>query len=90
MVSSRRVKLAPHLPADPQEKNAPSEQKPEYLQQLRCNSGAYDPKDGRSKNADENGALPLLVREPCRGKAYDDCIISRQDQVDHYDLGQSR
>jgi hypothetical protein len=73
-----RAQLAPHLPADPQEKNAPREQKPEDLKQLRCNSGAYNPKNGRSKNADKNSALPLLVWEAGRGEAYDDGIISGQ------------
>jgi hypothetical protein len=84
------VKLAPHLPADPQKKNAAGEKKAKYLQQLRCNKGACDPENGRSKNADENGAIALFAWKPCRGKSYDDGIISCQHQVDHDDLGKAR
>jgi hypothetical protein len=83
------LKLAPHLPADPEKKTA-GKHKSEYLQQLCCYTGAYDPKCGRDNNADYNGALSLLGWEPCGGKPYDDCIVSSQHQVDHDDLDQSR
>jgi hypothetical protein len=84
------VKLAPHLPADPKEKNATGERQPGYLEQLRCCAGACNPKSSRSKDADYDRALSLLGRQACRGKANHDGIVSSQHQVDHDDLNQGR
>jgi hypothetical protein len=82
------VELEPHLPADPEEKNAAGKQKPKYLQQLRCYAGECVSKSGCSKNSDYDRALSLLGRQTGRGKANDDSIVSRQHQVDHDDLDQ--
>jgi hypothetical protein len=83
------MELAPHFPANPEEEHAACKHKSEYLQQLCCYSGAYDPKSGRSKDTCYDGALSLRGWETCGGKPYDDGIVSSQHQVDHDDLDQS-
>src|SRR5215469_9513878 len=83
-----RVELAPHLPADPEEKNATGEREPKYLQQLRCDAGECNPKSGCSKNSDYDRALALLGRQAGCGMANDNGIVSGQHQVDYDDLDQ--
>lgn len=83
-----RVNLAPHLPADPKEKNAASERKPEHLQQLRCDPRAQDPQSSCRKNADCDRTLALLKRQAGRGKTDDESVVSSQHEVDEDDLNQ--
>jgi hypothetical protein len=86
----RRAKVAPHLPADPEKKNAAGEQEPDYFQKLRRYAGAYDAKGGRSENADCDCAFLLLGGQVSGGKPDDESIVSSQHQVDGDDLNQGR
>ena len=81
-----RAQLAPHLPADPQEKNSTGEQKPKYLQQLYRYAGEYDSQSGRSKNSYDDYPPALLRRQTGSSKGNNDRIVSSQYQVDHNDL----
>ena len=73
-----------------QEKEPAREQEAQYLQQLRCYTGANDAEGGCSKNTDCNSALSLRGWQTSRSKGYDDGIVSSQHQVDHDDLDQAR
>jgi transposase len=53
------MKLAPHLPADPEEKKTASKHKSSICSSCVA-TGEYDPKCGRDNNADYKGALALL------------------------------
>jgi hypothetical protein len=66
------------------------EREAQYLQQLRCYTGASDAESGCRKNIDCNSALSLCVWQTSRSKGSDDGIVSSQHQVDHNDLDQTR
>jgi hypothetical protein len=82
------AEFAPHLPAHPQEKDAPGEQETEHLEQLRGDARKRDAKSRRGENAHEDRAPSLLRRKSGRREANDDGIVAGQHQVDHDDLEQ--
>ena len=86
MLLVRRLQLAPHLPAHPQQENAAGKQQSHDLQQLYCDSREADPQGRGSQYAGQDGLFPLVLRQSGSGKPDNDRIVAGEHQVDHHDL----
>ena len=82
--------LAPHLPANPEEKDAACKEKPHDLQQLRRDGGKGDAHDRRGDDPQKDRAGALLFRQTRRCKADDDGIVACKREVDANNLQQRR
>ncbi len=85
----RRRKLAPHLPAYPEQQYAAGEQQADDLQQLRRHQREHDAQAGRRGDADQDCLRALMGGQAGGGKADDDGIVAGQHQVDHQHLEES-
>ena len=86
LVGRGRAKLAPHLPADPEQQDATGEKQADDLEQLDGQAGENDAQDRRGDDADQDGLVTLFLGETGRRKADDDGVVAGQNEVDHHHL----
>src|SRR6185369_10228681 len=80
------VKLAEHLPRDPEEEDSAGEDQSYDLQQLADDKREDDSQHERREHADHDDLAPLRDRKAGRQRSNDNRIVARKNDVDHQDL----
>ena len=82
------AQFAPHLPADPEQKDAADQDQAEDLQKLGGDAGKADAQHGGRDDADEDRLVALVLGKAGRSQANDDGVVARQHEIDHDDLAE--
>src|SRR5262245_24810319 len=85
-VPVRAAQVAPHLPAHPKQQYSACQKQTDNLQKLQGDARENESQHGGSDNADEDRARALFGWQARGGKADDNRIVAREDEIDHDDL----
>ena len=84
------AQLAPHLPADPEQKQAAGDEKARSeAKELGGGEREDDAQDRGGDDADEDRLGALILGQARRREPDDDGVVAGQHQVDHDDLAES-
>ena len=84
----RGAKLAPHLPANPEQQNAAGKQQANDLEELRGHAGERNAQHRGRHHADQNGLAPLVRWEPRGSEPDHDRVVAGENEIDQDHLNE--
>ena len=84
------AEFAVHLPADPEQQQAPRKHEADDRDQPHGDEGERDPQNRREEDADEDGPVFLAIRQPGHRQPHHHGVVASEHEVDEQDLGEGR